>query len=93
MLHLVHFNGPWKKPLIEGIDDVIVYIDDILIGENDEKVLLSNRIQGLSKLNEYNLTINEKKLLYSQEQLLILEYILEHGKVTNNTLTLTPHSS
>ena len=67
------------EEILDGIEDILIYIDYILIGGHNEIDLKSKRIRVLNKLKEFNLTINDKKTLYSKSKHLVFGYFLQHG--------------
>jgi hypothetical protein len=69
------------EEILDDIEDVLVYIDDIIIGGHSEKDLLEKRKLVLKRLKEYALTLNEKKSVYGQKSIPVLGYILKEGKV------------
>jgi GT2 family glycosyltransferase len=80
-------SGAFQRAMeeaLEGIDDILIYIDDILIGANTLEELVEKRIQVLRRLRERQLIINNEKSVYAQSSIKVLGYVIENNTVTCN---------
>jgi hypothetical protein len=62
--------------ILQGIDNVVLYIDDILVFAESEQELQTITKQVLAALKENNLTLNESKCEYAKQQLIFLGFLL-----------------
>lgn len=70
--------------IIEGLELVKAYLDDIIIGGKDEEECYEKLILVLDRLNKYNVKVNLKKCKFIQKKVEYLGHVLGEGKVTPN---------
>ena len=62
--------------VITGLDGVVAYLDDILVGGTDLQSCRDNLEAVFAKLKEFNLTINLEKCSFFKESVVYLGHIL-----------------
>ena len=71
--------------LFEGFDNVIVYMDDLLLGSTSFSAHAALLHQVLSRMQEYGLAVNADKSQIGQKEVKFLGYNVEHASISLKT--------
>ena len=71
--------------LFEEFDNVIVYMDDLLLGSTSFSAHAALLHQVLSKMKEYGLAVNAEKSQIGQKEVKFLGYNVENASISLNT--------
>jgi len=78
------------KKVFEGFENVVVYVDDLLVFGKDKKEHDENLERVLRRIGEVNLSLNKRKCNFGQRKISFLGYTIEDGKIRPDENRLEP---
>mgnify|MGYP001570049613 CR=1 FL=1 len=73
------------RKVFEGLDFVLIYLDDILIASEDDQTHLKHMDQVLQRVNDYNMILNLKKCQFCVNNVNILGYHVDSDGISMQT--------